>query len=330
MASLPELRVERQGILGGLLVVILGGACGKSNALLPPVVAPVATPPPVEVGCPAPSYTSGDPALDALQVRFRATLDANRRGFAGRTGEVRGFSAGAMYPQIWLRDSATLFPITRYLYPREYLESWVEEHLAHQRADGGLWDWIAPGRREQFVANAPRVVQVFAEGAVILSADKNTTATDQESSAVDAAFSVFRLTGDRDWLRKPIVGTALIDRLDAALRSVLASRFDDGVGLVTSALTADWGDVSPAYPDQRAIYSDDVTPVVAGVYANAFSSGRPTSWRRCTRRLGIQAPLRSGGKPRRSSADRSTGTCGRRRPASIASTSLIPTASCST
>lgn len=243
--------------------------CGRS----PETPAPVASPSPIETGCgAATSYHTGDAALDALQQRFRPVLEANRKSFAGRTGRVEGFGAGAVYPQVWLRDSATLIPATRYYYPSVALASWLEEHLSHQMASGALWDWIASGEPGQFVANAPRATQVYASGGVVLSADKNTTAADQESSAVDAAWRVFRLTGDRSWLSKPIDGRALLDRLDAALTYVLEERFDPGVGLVVSAFTADWGDVSPAHADQRAIYLDEETPLAAGLYANAFFS----------------------------------------------------------
>jgi len=224
-----------------------------------------------EATCSAPtSYLTDDPALDALQGRFRPVLDVNRRSFDGRTGAVRGFGAGAIYPQIWLRDGATLIPATRYLESSASLTTWIEEHLAHQMPNGALWDWIAPGEPDVFAANAPRVTVAFREGGIVLSADKNTTAADQEASAVDAAFRVFRLTGDRGWLMTPVAGVALLDRLDAALSYVLAERTDPGTGLVASALTADWGDVSPAHPDQDAIYLDDHTPVAGGLYANVF------------------------------------------------------------
>jgi hypothetical protein len=215
-------------------------------------------------------YTVGDEALEALQSQFRPTLEANRKELLGRTGEVKGFGAGTLYPQIWLRDSATLIPATRYFYPREYLTSWIEEHLAHQRANGELYDWIAAGDPSQFTASAPHARQVDRLGPVPLSADKNTTAADQESSAVHAAAQVFALTGDREWLAKEIEGRPLVERLDAALGYVLGNRFSDAYGLVTSAFTADWGDVSPAYSDQRVIYLDERTPLVVGLYANAL------------------------------------------------------------
>ena len=119
-----------------------------------------------------------------MQDFFRPTLEANRKELRGRTGTVKAFGAGARYPQVWLRDSATLVPLARYHYPAEYLTSWIEEHLANQGADGGLDDWIAAGPPSAFVADAPRAREVFRAGAAVLTADKNTVEADQESSAV--------------------------------------------------------------------------------------------------------------------------------------------------
>ena len=229
--------------------------------------------PPPESGCGAESrYETGSADLDALQRQFRPVLAANRKEFAGALGQVHGFGAGAVYPQVWLRDSATLLPATRYFYPKEYLVSWIEEHLAHQRESGELFDWIAAGGPADFVSSAPQARLIYDAAGVRLTADKNTTASDQEASAVDAAWNVFNLTGDHTWLEKPIAGARLVDRLDAALAYVLTTLVDRRSGLVTTAFTADWGDVSPTYPDQRAIYRDEHTPVVAGIYANALVS----------------------------------------------------------
>lgn len=216
------------------------------------------------------SVRLADPALQALCERLAPTLEANRKELRGRTGLVRGFGAGAVYPQIWLRDSATLIPLSRYLYPRDHLESWLVEHLAHQQADGALRDWIAAGDPSAFRNDAPRVEAVYRAGVVVISADRNTTEADQETSAVEAAYQIFRITGDRAWLRSAVAGRPLVDRLDAALSFLLRRRFSRRFGLVTSAFTADWGDVSPVYGDQRAIYLDDKTPVVVGLYANAL------------------------------------------------------------
>jgi hypothetical protein len=214
------------------------------------------------------AWSTGDPALDALQDLLRPTLEANRKEFEGKRGTVRGFGAGDVYPQVWLRDSATLIPATRYYYGLEHLTSWLEEHLAHQRSDGQLWDWIAAGEPAVFRANAPRVGEVHRARATVLSADKNTTASDQEASAIDAAGQVFALTGRREWLTGPVEGRRLLDRLDAALEYVWREKRHEG--LVTAALTADWGDVSPTYADQRVIYLDDRTPRVESLYASVL------------------------------------------------------------
>jgi hypothetical protein len=242
---------------------------------------------PVAAG--APSYLTGDPALDGLHAYLLPTLDANRKSFDGITGPVRGFGAGEAYPQIWLRDSATLVPLTRYTHGREYLTSWVEEHLAHQSPTGELFDWIAAGPARAFKDNAPRVREVYRAGGVVVSADRNTSETDQESSAIDAAAQVVALTGDAGWLSRPVRGRTVLQRLDRALRFVQARYLDGPTGLVTSAFTADWGDVSPVYGDQRVIYRDDQTPVVVGVYTNALFYRAATALAWLHRRAGQDA-----------------------------------------
>ncbi|MGB7296838.1 MAG: hypothetical protein WBC70_14730, partial [Candidatus Aminicenantales bacterium] len=161
----------------------------------------------------------------------------------GKTGRIDGFTAGAGYPQVWLRDAATIIPASRYYYPDSFLTSWIEEHLAYQKPDGGLEDWIDGGGRS----------------------DKNTVETDQEASAVQSAYQVFVLKGP-DWLEKQVSGEAIIDRLEKAIASVFENRFDRERGLITGAHTADWGDVDPEDPNQQAIYVDEKTRWTADIY----------------------------------------------------------------
>ena len=221
------------------------------------------------------SYVTDSEDLNRLQHFFPTVLEANRKQFAGPSNEIRGFGAGDAYPQIWLRDSSTIIPLARYTYSIDHLKSWLEEHLRFQQPDGQLYDWIAPGAKSNFIGAAPRVREVYSgngnDGRPLkISADKNTTESDQEPSAVNAAYQIFNITGESDWLRKKINDRPLIDRLNDALEYLLKSRVDARHELITSALTADWGDVSPVYPDQRAIYQDQRTPLVVGIYTNAM------------------------------------------------------------
>jgi hypothetical protein len=221
------------------------------------------------------AYASGEPELDRLQGFLFAALEANRKEFAAQQ-TVKGFGAGSSYPQIWLRDSATIIPLSRYYYSTVYLVSWLEEHLSYQREDGQLYDWIASGEKSNFLGAAPRVTEVYrsrqdsgAQTRITISADKNTTEADQEPAAIDAAYQVFKITGDRNWLNKNIKGRPLIERLNLALEYLWKNKLEATLGLISNAFTADWGDVSPVYPDQRALYVDGKTPLVAGVYTNA-------------------------------------------------------------
>jgi hypothetical protein len=213
-------------------------------------------------------------------------LEANRKEFQGQTGLVQGFGAGAVYPQIWLRDSVTLIPLTRYSYPLDYLTSWLEEHLSHQSRSGALNDWVAAGEVAHFTQWAPQARQVYRAGQVVLSADKNTTEADQEASAVLAAAAVFDLRGDPSWLEEKILNHSLITHLDDALDYVFTERMDPTSRLITNAFTADWGDVSPLYGDQRAIYLDEATPKVVGLYTNAMVFGAATNLSRLHRAVG--------------------------------------------
>jgi len=180
---------------------------------------------------------------NALLKIIRLTLEDNAVSFQGRTGTVSGFSAGTDYPQIWLRDANTILPAARLFYGRPFLLSWLEEHLAFQRADGALMDWVDSRGR----------------------ADKNTTETDQESSAVQAAFQVYEILGP-SWLEKKIDGERIIDRLDHALGYVLRSRWSPEHGLVTGAHTADWGDVDMVDEGPEAVRVNGRTHWTADIY----------------------------------------------------------------
>jgi len=193
---------------------------------------------------------SSVPEFKSLLHLIRATLSRDRVEFMGKSGPVAGFAAGTSYPQIWLRDAATIIPASKYFYPAEYLVSWVEEHLAHQRPDGSLFDWVDDGAKT----------------------DKNTTETDQEASAVLAAAQAARLVAP-GWLDRKVGGVSVIDRLDRALGSVFASRFDRRRGLITGAHTADWGDVGLERADQNAVYVYAGTNWTCDIYDQAIVHG---------------------------------------------------------
>ncbi len=237
-AALKE-DMSRSWLIGRLVAIALCivGAIWTASRLSP-VDVPT-TDSPFET---TPDRTSGfrvqNQYLYRMQAFFRPTLESNRKSFSGRSGPVDGFGAGETYPQIWLRDGATLVPVSRFFYPTEHLTSWLEEHLSHQRPDGQLYDWIAAGPVSH--------------------------------SAAIAAYEIFSAIGDRAWLNKEIEGTRLIDRLAAGLEYLVRERIDPQSDLITNGFSADWGDVSPIYPDARAVYLDEATPRVVSLYTNCL------------------------------------------------------------
>ncbi len=213
-----------------------------------PTPVPIQTPSPDSLLAPG-SFTrieSGLPEIERLFLYARATLDRNKTAFRGQIGLVRGFAAGTAYPQIWLRDAATIIPASRLLYPLPYLRSGLLEHLAIQKANGELQDWLAPDGR----------------------ADKNTTETDQETSAVHIAAQITDLVGPA-WLGQPVRGASVLSRLERALQFVWDERRDPRTGLIMGAHTVDWGDVEMEEPDQRAIYAGPGTHWTADTYDQA-------------------------------------------------------------
>ena len=196
------------------------------------------------------AFRSSVPEFERLGRLIRLTLEENEVEFQGRTGPVRGFAAGTSYPQVWLRDAATIIPGSRYYYPEEYLTSWLEEHLAFQKDSGSLEDWVDSRGRS----------------------DKNTVETDQEASAVQSAYQIFLLKGPegRIWLEKQVAGQTILDRLEKSLLYLFAERWNKECGLITGAHTADWGDVDPEDAGPQAIYVDERTRWTADIYDQAM------------------------------------------------------------
>lgn len=198
-------------------------------------------------------------------ARVPETLAKNHKTFVVPDGTVTGFGAGDAYPQIWLRDSAWIVPAAAAYYDGATLTSWLDLHLAAAQKNGRLRDWVAPGTPDVFREWAPRVAALGA-----LSVDTNSNESDQEPSAALAwcrareALSTSATADPADAGR--------VRRLIQAMDALLRDRTDRATGLVWSGLTADWGDVSPLYPDQRAIYLDEKTPRTLSLYTNVMAT----------------------------------------------------------
>jgi len=200
-----------------------------------------------------------------VMARVPETLAKNHKVFVVPDGTIRGFGAGEAYPQIWLRDSAWIVKAASAYYDADSLLSWLDLHLKVAEKNGRLRDWVAAASPEAFREWAPRVLSI---GPVAV--DTNSNESDQEPSA---ALAYCRIV---DALRgqAAVMGAAhasRVARLVGAMDALARDRTDARTGLIWSGLTADWGDVSPLYPDQRAIYLDAKTPRTLSLYSNVMA-----------------------------------------------------------
>lgn len=188
-------------------------------------------------------YESGREWLDREQYLLRQVLRNNEIRLGG---EFFGFSAGSAYPQIWIRDTATMMFYARFFYPLPALQKMVDRFFMRQNPDGQIQDWIDTVGR----------------------CDKNTVETDQESSLVLAAFQLALC--DPGWVAGEVDGVSRLLRLDKALEWVWRFRRDRSCGLIWSGFTADWGDVEKSYADSRAIKLSDRSRRTFSTYTQAL------------------------------------------------------------
>jgi len=184
--------------------------------------------------------------VNALPPLIKETFKVNAGELRINSRSVYGFHAGGIYPQIWIRDSASIVSMARYLFDERYLMSWIIAHLHFQEADGSLYDFIRP------------------DGTF----DKNTAASDQEASLIHAAWVATQAVGN-EWLHQKVKGKKVLSRLELSLDYLLKHKIGSETGLFMNAHTADWGDVSPEYPDQRAVDLHANSRYVAGIYTQA-------------------------------------------------------------
>lgn len=190
-------------------------------------------------------YRTDYPEINELKTLIVNTTNSSATVFVDNGKPVFGFYAGSGYPQIWVRDSATVVQTGRYLFPEVYFSSWIDAFCENQQENGSIPDYIS-----------------------LYGNDKNTVETDQEASLVHSAYLYYKMTGNTSWLEKPVREKRVIDRLDDSLIWVLINRYNSSYGLVTGAYTADWGDVQ--FEDIPGTHVSEKTHWTCDIYDNSM------------------------------------------------------------
>lgn len=190
-------------------------------------------------------YKTDYPEINKLQALIVNTTNVSATTFVDNGTSIFGFYAGSGYPQIWVRDSATMIQTGRYLFPENFFSSWIEAFYDTQADNGSIPDYISP-----------------------YGSDKNTVETDQETSLVHSAYLYYKMTGNTSWLEKKIKEKRIVDRMDESLMWVLMNRYNNSYGLVTGAYTADWGDVQ--FEKTFGTQISEKTHWTCDIYDNSF------------------------------------------------------------
>ncbi len=187
--------------------------------------------------------STGNPLLDQEQYLLRLTL--KNCEIRDGNGNIIGFSAGSAYPQVWIRDTATLVAYAKHFYPFETMAQGIRLFLEHQAPDGEVVDWVDRDGKT----------------------GKNTVETDQESSLILAAHELGK--ENPLWLGGDVNGKTILARLEMALEWVWQNKRHKTHNLIQSGFTVDWGDTENTYPDQRATRLSERSTMVLGIYTNA-------------------------------------------------------------
>jgi hypothetical protein len=170
-------------------------------------------------------HIEGAPEVTAMEPTIRGVLARVHVNYPGADGQqVDGFYPGPTYwspYSVFIRDSATDLPMARYYYGAPTLRSTVEEFLRLQYPDGSISATVGPA----------------------LQVDKATVVSDEETSAIVAAIEAYNAMPDPAWLKQPIRGQTLIERLNRAMEWVMGQRRDPATRLIKRAHTTDWGDI---------------------------------------------------------------------------------------
>ncbi len=180
------------------------------------------------------------PAISGMPSRIHATLAATSRELPWHGRTIKGNSAGALYAPIFVRDMATIQPVLPFFLPRDFMQTPAEGFLASQDRFG------SPDGAVAATLNAQGLV------------DKATVVSDEETSAVHAAYAYYRAFGGTDWLASEVDGRRVIDRIGDALGYLWAKRrWGDG-SLLYRGHTTDWGDVKrSAGPEPTDLVAGD-------------------------------------------------------------------------
>ncbi|MCR4920708.1 MAG: hypothetical protein K5945_03245 [Bacteroidaceae bacterium] len=156
----------------------------------------------------------------------------------GRQLLSKGYNAGAGYHEVWIRDFNTFIETLMDVVPPTEVRSALTVFFLLQQPNGEIVDGYVP-RTSRSADPEP----YYSDADTLHVGFKNTVETDQETSLIQAVRKYIEKSGDRSFLCLDVAGATVYERMTRAVDYLMTEKYDAGTGLLTGALTADWGDV---------------------------------------------------------------------------------------
>ncbi len=157
----------------------------------------------------------------------------------GRAVLSKGFNAGSGYSQVWARDLNTFIETACEVVNKDDVRGAILVFFGLQQPNGEMVDgYVLKG---EFNWDDPD--QYFSDAAPEHVGFKNTVETDQETSLIQVVGKYVSKTRDTSILKEDIAGTDVYTRMKWMIEYLMREKFNKDYGLLTGALTADWGDV---------------------------------------------------------------------------------------
>lgn len=182
----------------------------------------------------------------------------------GREVLGKGLNAGSGYSQVWARDMNTFIETACEVVSKEDLRGAILVFFGLQQPNGEMIDgYVLKG---EFNWDDPN--QYFSDAAPEHVGFKNTVETDQETSLIQVVGKYISKTGDTSILKEDVAGKDVYNRMKWMIEYLMREKFNKEYGLLTGALTADWGDVQANEDELVDITENSIITIDA--YDNAM------------------------------------------------------------
>lgn len=182
----------------------------------------------------------------------------------GRAVLGKGLNAGSGYSQVWARDMNTFIETACEVVSKEDLRGAILVFFGLQQPNGEMIDgYVLKG---EFNWDDPN--QYFSDAAPEHVGFKNTVETDQETSLIQVVGKYISKTGDTSILKEDVAGKDVYNRMKWMIEYLMREKFNKEYGLLTGALTADWGDVQANEDELVDITENSIITIDA--YDNAM------------------------------------------------------------